>query len=54
MISKYKFSIIIPTFKRRKKLRRAIDSVIAQTIDNWEIIVIDNNSNDGTKELIKS
>ena len=47
-------SIILPTYKRVKKLKRAIDSVVAQTYINWELIIIDNNSNDGTKELIYS
>ena len=45
-------SIIIPTYKRVKKLKRAIDSVLNQTFINWEIIIIDNHSDDGTKELI--
>jgi glycosyltransferase involved in cell wall biosynthesis len=47
-------SVIIPTYKRVEKLKRAIDSVLNQTFRNWEIIVIDNHSNDGTKELILS
>lgn len=46
-------SIIIPTYKRVKELERAIDSVISQTFINWEIIIIDNHSEDGTKELIQ-
>lgn len=48
------FSVIIPTFKRKLKLQRAILSVIKQTYKEWEIIIVDNNSNDGTKELVKS
>mgnify|MGYP006086215599 CR=1 FL=1 len=47
-------SVIIPTYKRVEKLKRAIDSVLNQTFRNWEIIVIDNHSSDGTKELISS
>ena len=47
-------SIIIPTYKRRHKINKAINSLIKQTFLNWEAIVIDNNSNDGTKELIHS
>ena len=54
MKNKNKVSVIIPTYKRVKKLQRAIDSVVAQTINNWEIIIVDNNSKDGTLELIKS
>ena len=47
-------TVIIPTYKRVEKLKRAIDSVLKQTFTNWEIIIIDNHSNDGTKELIIS
>lgn len=47
-------SIIIPTYNRCKKLKIAIESIRNQTFDKWEAIIVDNNSSDGTKELIKS
>ena len=46
------FSIILPTYNREKKILKAINSVILQTFNNWELIIIDNNSNDQTKEKI--
>ncbi len=48
------FSVILPTFNRAKLLRRAIQSVVQQTYENWELIIIDNFSEDGTQEVIKS
>ena len=45
-------SIIIPTFNRKPLLERAIDSVLNQSFDNFEVIVVDNYSTDGTDELI--
>ena len=48
------FSIIIPTFKRVKKISKAIDSILAQTYKNWELVIVDNYSNDGTTELVQS
>jgi glycosyltransferase involved in cell wall biosynthesis len=41
----------IPTYERAQKLRRAIESVLAQTHRNLELIVCDNASRDGTREL---
>ena len=50
-----KISIILPTYNRADfYLKRAIDSVISQTYNNWELVIIDNNSKDGTYDLIHS
>jgi len=46
------FSIIIPTYNRVKLLSRAVKSVLNQTFDSWELIIIDNYSTDGTEQLI--
>lgn len=35
-----KFSIILPTYKRPQELIRAVKSVLNQSYDNWEIIII--------------
>ncbi|MBF0557328.1 MAG: glycosyltransferase [Nitrospirae bacterium] len=48
------FSVIIPTFNRADLLRRAVDSVLAQTFGNFEVIVIDNHSSDHTAEILAS
>lgn len=47
------FSIIIPTHNRSEKVTRAINSVLAQTYRDFEIIVIDDGSIDDTFEKIK-
>jgi glycosyltransferase involved in cell wall biosynthesis len=39
-------SIIIPTYKRPKKLNIAIESIINQTYINWELIIVDDNDED--------
>jgi glycosyltransferase involved in cell wall biosynthesis len=41
-----KFSVIIPTFKRVNLLQRALESVRAQTYQNYEIVVINDNFED--------
>ena len=48
------FSIIIPTYNNANYLKIALDSVINQTFQNFEVLVIDNNSIDNTSEIISS
>ena len=50
---KPKVSIIIPSYNKRKYISEAIFSAINQTWQNTEILVIDDNSNDGTIEFLK-
>lgn len=45
-------SIIIPTFNRAWALRDAIDSVLTQKADNFELIVVDDGSSDRTQALL--
>lgn len=46
------FSIIIPTYNRVKLLEVAIQSVFSQTCDDWELIIVDDGSTDGTKDFL--
>ena len=48
------FSVIIPTYNRRELLRRAIASVWAQTVTDYEVIVVDDGSSDGTWEELQA
>ncbi|MGC4053251.1 MAG: glycosyltransferase family A protein [Paludibaculum sp.] len=45
-------SAIIPTYNRRKYIRRAIESILAQTVPVDEIIVVDDGSTDGTADAV--
>lgn len=54
MTEKPLVSVIINCYNGEKYLREAIDSVIAQTYDNWEIVFWDNQSTDSTASIIKS
>jgi glycosyltransferase involved in cell wall biosynthesis len=47
-------SIIIPTKNRCDLLRETLASVLAQTLANWEAIVVDDGSSDGTSEMVLS
>ena len=48
-----KVSVIIPTYNRAPLLQRAMKSVLAQTYENIELIIVDNASSDNTSEIIK-
>ncbi|MEW6614426.1 MAG: glycosyltransferase [Thermodesulfobacteriota bacterium] len=47
-------SVIIPTYNQAKFLGYAIDSVFSQTHKNFELIIVDNHSEDQTEELVSS
>lgn len=46
-------SIIMPAYNAEKTISQSIESVIAQTYSNWELIIVNDNSNDQTSAIIK-
>lgn len=49
-----KFSVVIPNYNYAMFLKQAIESVQAQTLSSWQLIVVDNFSTDGSGELVSS
>ena len=47
-------SIIMNCYNGEQYLKEAIDSIYAQTYNNWEVIFIDNCSTDNSAEIAKS
>ncbi len=47
-------SVIIPTYNRAHLIKRAIQSVLNKTYQNFEIIVVDDGSVDNTEEVVKN
>lgn len=47
------FSIIMCTYNSAKSLKYAVDSVRNQVFDEWELIILDNGSEDETVSLLK-
>lgn len=51
--NKVRFSVVVPTYNRAGLISKSLDSILAQTYDNYEIIVVDNGSTDNTLEVLK-
>ena len=47
------FSVVIPTYNQAQFLKIGLNSVFKQTFKSYEIIVIDNYSNDNTSDIVK-
>ena len=46
------FSVIIPTYNRADILSRSVDSVLSQTYQDFELIIVDNGSTDDTRQWL--
>jgi glycosyltransferase involved in cell wall biosynthesis len=47
-------SIVMPTYNDGKYLKSAIDDILAQTYENFELIIVNDGSTDNTKEILDS
>lgn len=48
-----KVSVIIPNYNGMQYVKRCLDSLMEQTLKDWEILFIDNGSADGSRELVE-
>ena len=48
-----KVSIIMPAYNAEQSVRSSIDSVIRQSYKNWELLIVNDCSKDGTLAVIK-
>ena len=49
-----KISVIIPLYNKKKEIKRCLDSVLSQTFQDFEVIVVDDHSTDGGLAIVKS
>ena len=54
IMNKDKVSIIMPLYNAEKYVEQAIVSVISQTYETWELIVVDDCSNDSSFSIVES
>jgi len=50
----HKVSVCIPTYNRKDYLKEAIESVFAQKYKDYEVVVVDDGSTEGTEEMLKA
>ena len=53
MSKNVKVSIILPNFNSEKYLIKTVKSILNQTFKNWELIIVDDNSNLNTLKILK-
>lgn len=46
-------SIILPVYNREKYVSKAIEGVLSQTFDNYELVIVDDGSTDGSKAVVE-
>ena len=46
-------SIVVPTYNREKLLPISVESVLRQTFADWELLIIDDRSTDGTRAVVE-
>ena len=52
MPTKLKVSVVVPTKNRCQALKKCLDSLLRQTYKNFEIVIVDGGSTDGTENLV--
>ncbi|HUM56787.1 MAG TPA: glycosyltransferase family A protein, partial [Bacillota bacterium] len=53
-MNEQKVSVVMPNYNGEKHIKQAIDSVLGQTYENLELIIVDDNSSDGSKNIIEA
>ena len=49
-----KISVLMPTYNDSKTIMEAMNSIVSQSYDYWELMVIDDGSSDETKDIVNN
>ena len=50
--NKYKVSVVIPFFNAQKTIQKSIESVVRQSLDEVQLVLIDDGSTDDTNQIV--
>jgi len=50
---KMAISVVIPLYNKVRHIKRALDSVLAQTYQDFEVIVVNDGSTDGSEKVVE-
>ena len=49
-----KISVIVPVYNQEKYIGRCLDSILGQSLEDIEVILVDDGSTDSTPEILRS
>lgn len=52
-MNKPEFSVLCPTYNHASYISQCIESVLSQSLSDWELLILDDGSTDGTGEMVK-
>lgn len=53
MMKNYSVSVIVPVYNAKKYIRQCLDSLVAQTLESLEVVIVNDGSTDGTLDIVQ-